>query len=503
MSLGLGAPGALLKALDGAETASDGRMMDIRLNQLLKASHANVPGTSRGGGSTPRFRPVPVPRLRGLRGWLLGLPPENVTDDVLGAVGVQQAPSGPEMEVTLIDGCRLSGMRGLEWDAMPADPKLSTATLCRLLPAAADGKGKGQGKGGGKVRQLGKGGSGNRSLAESYRSNSCASVDSRTGRTVGDVSDGAESGGGASTDQASDVVYLEGTMPLVIAVPYAADGSAGPKDGGGSGWWGTGSTDDWDVQRKHEREPPPHGDTDSGGGCWLKLVAAIHAQALAATGRMPHIVICQLRRSWVDCTRRRSEGVDGLLSGEQTSAGCSGDPADGQRPSGARVARACCAWDNYHSLIEVAKARARSSSPVSLSAGTTQAPPQQPTEVALDHTPTLLVELGWTDVQNRATNELASTWALGYGLIGSALRTASGLASEHEKTGLDPRKANAKAAAKAFERFDVDGSQEIDANEVSLISTLSPSLSLVYPHPDFCLTFNCSSPPWRPPWACL
>lgn len=143
---------ALLPTVAGVANLAQGQLLSIPLNQMMRELRKTT------GDET--LRPISVPTLQALAGRVAG----------------RQAG----LDLTELDGCRLTGRRGTEWDAVPQS--LSVKTLDLL----ADGE-------------------------------------------LSDVAKGV--------GQPGDTVYIEGNMPLLIVVPHGGAGAQGGKGGGGSVWW--------------------------------------------------------------------------------------------------------------------------------------------------------------------------------------------------------------------------------------------------------------------------
>jgi Ca2+-binding EF-hand superfamily protein len=221
-TFGLCEPQSLLPMLEGVVDMDEGQLMTVPFNKLLR-DHRNS-----GGDDT--LRPISVPTLQALAGRVAG------------------RQSG--LDLTELDGCRLTGRRGTEWDAVPQN--LSHKTLNLLAHGNLNDEGKGEG-------------------------------------------------------QPGDVVYIEGNMPLVLVVPYGGVDAQGGKGGGGCAWW-----NDWTVVPLEGGHRAGEGKKPLGQVGSERLARAVHAAiGSMCGGRTPHVVINQLRSHWCMTTSPRADGIDG------------------------------------------------------------------------------------------------------------------------------------------------------------------------------------------------
>jgi Ca2+-binding EF-hand superfamily protein len=220
-AFGLCDPVSLLPTLEGVAEMSEGQLMNVPLNKLLR--------DLRESSGVNTLRPISIPTLRILAGRVAG----------------RQAG----LDLTELDGCRLTGRRGTEWDAVPQN--LSHKTLDLLASGQLSDAGKGDG-------------------------------------------------------QPGDVVYIEGNMPLLLVVPYGGMDAQGGKGGGGSVWW-----NDWAVPHSQGGGGGGGGKKCLGAIGAVNLARAVHAAIGEMCGSTPHVIVNQLRAHWCMTTSPRADGIDG------------------------------------------------------------------------------------------------------------------------------------------------------------------------------------------------
>ncbi len=218
-TFGLCDPQSLLSTLEGVANMDEGQLMSVPFNKLLR--------DYRKSGGDDSLRPISVSTLQLLAGRVAG------------------RQSG--LDLTELDGCRLTGRRGTEWDAVPQSLSHSTLDLLARGRLSHDGKGSGQ---------------------------------------------------------PGDVVYIEGNMPLVLVVPYGGADAQGGKGGGGCAWW-----NDWTVAGGHQAGEGRKPLGQVGSVSLARAVHA--AIGLMCGGHTPHVVVNQLRSHWCMTTSPRDVGVDG------------------------------------------------------------------------------------------------------------------------------------------------------------------------------------------------
>jgi hypothetical protein len=227
----------------------------------------------------------------------------------------------------------------------------------------------------------------------------------------------------------TDVVYFEGSLPLILAIPYGgSEGSEAGSDAAQMLWAGFTTA----ASASSEME------SDSGT---IALAEAIRERCRLTIGAMPHIIVVNLHPSKVSVTRSLREATERVLD---PGAAAPSD-VDLSRQSQLRE-RAESAWKNYHTLIECARTRIATGHSAAARAGAG-----------------LLVEL---------TSSATKGWMKGiahlsYGLSIFGLQRVRG-----DTDGLNPNNATAEdeAIAEAFALFDVDGSGEIDRDELSSVA---------------------------------
>lgn len=203
--------------------------------------------------------------------------------------------------------------------------------------------------------------------------------------------------------KAADVIYLRGEIstPLIVGVPCCG-------------------------QREFDGDEV-RGGADLNDPGTLQLVEAIAKRFVATCGTVPHIVLCTLHPSKVNCSASLSEGVN---------LNC--DSSRSQE-----------AWSNYHTLIEVAKSRVMS----------------------VEHPNAVFVELHSTGSERMKDESL---FHLGYGLavfpLRSAIESSAGADANAQTKSKGNTAADDKAIVATFASFDRDGSGEIDKNELQLVA---------------------------------
>lgn len=224
----------------------------------------------------------------------------------------------------------------------------------------------------------------------------------------------------------TDVVYFEGSLPLILAIPHGgSEGSDSGSDAAQLLWAG------FNVAARENM--------DCGGGT-IALAEAIRERCRLTVGALPHIVVVNLHPSKVCVTKPLREATQRVRD-----PGAAPSDADLVRQSQLQQ-RAESAWKNYHTLIECARKRVATEDGAAARAGAG-----------------MLLEL----TSSAATGWMKGIAHLSYGLSTFALQRLGGDTSSTDQANAG---AEDEAIAEAFAMFDVDGSGEIDRDELSSVA---------------------------------
>jgi len=205
----------------------------------------------------------------------------------------------------------------------------------------------------------------------------------------------------------ADVVYVEGTFPLILVVPHG--GFKGSKK-----FWS-------DSKKLWSAFPdaPPSEDLGT-----LEMADAMRERFRDTTGGCPHMIVCHLSRSFVDVTVAIDDAV------YEPQEACAGGAK-----AALLTARARAAWKNYHTQIGIAKSRCVSNG--------------------------LVVEL------QAAGSHLSDPYVhLGYGLDSFELRSIT----QPDVRGSMQEKPEPKTISQAFEMFDMDRNGVVNSNELFAVA---------------------------------
>ena len=227
----------------------------------------------------------------------------------------------------------------------------------------------------------------------------------------------------------TDVAYFEGSLPVVITVPYGGlEGSSGGSSAALLEWAGQTTAASATVE------------SDCGT---VALVEAIRERCRLTVGALPHIIVVNLHPSIVCVTKSRREATERVFSAD---ANPNPSEADTVKSSEQRN-RAEAAWKNYHTLIEVARRR------IAVGGGG-----------AARSGAGMLIEV---------TSSTTKGWMGGVAHISYAM-SSFGLQRVRGDTDGAANPTNAgkedEAIAEAFAMFDVDGSGEIDRKELAAVA---------------------------------
>jgi hypothetical protein len=225
----------------------------------------------------------------------------------------------------------------------------------------------------------------------------------------------------------TDVIYFEGSLPLVLAIPLGGcEGTEAGSDAAEMLWAGFNTIASESME------------SDSGT---IALGEAIRERCRLTVGALPHIVVVNLHPSKVCVTKPLREATDCV----RNPAAAEPSDADLLRQSQLRE-RAECAWKNYHTLIECARKRIATGEGAAARAGAG-----------------MLLEL---------TSSGAKGWMHGIAHLSYGLSTFAVQRVRGDTGGMVQSNEGAEdeAIAEAFAMFDVDGSGEIDRDELSSVA---------------------------------